>query len=277
MTDDWQRGTDEGDTLVRERPAVDPRIQQRRDEVSADRRRRLWSRVGFVALIAVVLAAGWFITQTALLDVDDIQVRGARQLTPEAVADVSGIALGDPLTGLDLAAAADEVAALAWVESAAVSRQSSGVVRIDIVERTLAAVFITEDDAVLVDRDGRVLDLWLPGEGERVRDVVPIHGVEITAEPGQWIDARARNVVTTSLALPPEVTGAAYRMEMGAHGLDLYLGSMAGRVTLGDEREMEAKVWAIRSFADSVDLRCMDTLDLRAPSVPVLTFLPNCP
>lgn len=269
----WGRRPEHGDEF----DDVDPRMLQRREAVAADRRSQLLGRAGFLLLLLAVVVGAWGITQSSLLDVNDITVRGARQLTPEFIATTSGIELGDALTDIDGTTAANQVAALPWIDSATVTRDPSGVVAIDVIERTAAAVFITETDAILVDRDGRVLELWTPDEGGRIAGLVPIHGVEITAEPGQWLDAETLDIVTTSLALPPEITDAAYRLTMTPQGLDLYLGSMAGRVILGDEREMEAKVWAIRSFADSVDLRCVDALDLRAPSVPVLTFLPNCP
>jgi cell division septal protein FtsQ len=80
---------------------VDPRIQARRDEVerAGHRRRRRW-RFAILGALALV-AAAWFVTRTALLDVDRLEVEGASHLDPEAVRTASGVVVGDPLLDVD--------------------------------------------------------------------------------------------------------------------------------------------------------------------------------
>jgi hypothetical protein len=49
-----------------------------------------------------------------------------------------------------------------------------------------------------------------------------------------------------------------------------------GRVELGDDRQLDLKVEAFRTVVARVDLRCLDTIDLRVPTHPVVTRITSC-
>jgi len=255
---------------------VDPRILERREAVITDRRNRWLGNIAMVALIAGLVGAAIAVSQSSLLDVDTVAVRGAQQVTASDIQAASGIVIGDALVDVDLGEAGAAIATIPWVATVEVSHYMSGEVVISITERTPAAVLVTSDANILVDADGRVLSAGPNLEASLVQNVMAIGGVEIVTKPGRWVDDATLDLVRASVALPPEIAGATWALDATPEGLELYLGSSVGRVILGDVRELEAKVWAIRAFAAEVNLRCLDALDVRAPSVPVLTFRPDC-
>jgi len=260
---------------------VDPRILERREAVAAHRRNRWLGNVAMVVLIGGLIGAAMILSRSALLDVDDIAVRGAQQVSAADIEAASGIVIGEPLIDVDLAQASASIAALPWVATVEVSHYMSGDVVISITERTPAAVLVTSDANIVVDADGRVLFVGSSLDPTLAQQlgggILAIGGVEITTAAGRWVDEGTLDLVRAAVALPPEIAGATWALDATPEGLELYLGSSVGRVILGDVRELEAKVWAIRAFAAEVNLRCLDALDVRAPSVPVLTFRPDCP
>jgi cell division protein FtsQ len=139
---------------------VDPRIQARRDEVerAGHRRRRRW-RLAILGALALV-GAGWFVTRTALLDVDRLEVEGATHLDPEEVRSASGVTLGDPLLDVDEGDVRARVEALPWVADADVEVSWRGDVVARITERRPVAMMRGGDGRpVLVDAEGRVLQV----------------------------------------------------------------------------------------------------------------------
>ncbi|MCE2531610.1 MAG: FtsQ-type POTRA domain-containing protein [Acidimicrobiia bacterium] len=252
-----------------------PRIAQRRAAVDAAtrakegrRRRLLWLALA----AALVLLSGYLATRSEMLDIDRLEVNGAVRTSPDEIIAVSGVPTGSPLIGLDLADARARIAGLPWVKDVYSTRSWDGVVRFTITERSPLAALATPSGWALVEENGRVLAV----EQELSGSPVPIIGLNIAqAAPGDWLEPTQRGALTVAAELYEPVRGAVRSVQVEPEGYVLDLHN-AGRVLLGSAEEMAAKVLAVHTFIERVNLRCMDTLDVRSPGNPVLTRRNPC-
>lgn len=250
---------------------VDPRFRARRIAVRRDAGRRRLKRLLVLAAVAAVALAAVLVIRSPVLDVDRIRVAGAANVDREAVVAAAGIDVGDPVLLGDLAEAERRIEALPWIESASVSRDLPADVRIRVVERRPAAVVAAGVDAVLVDRAGRVLDVapghpLVPYVRVITSDAVPAPGDTVGSElaPGIQIAAAVKDThggVVAAVHLEPSLR---LRLVDG------------GTVELGDAVDLDAKIEAFRTVYDRVDRTCLDVLDVRVPTHPVLTRDPAC-
>lgn len=256
--------------LEGEHAAIDPRIRERRATVQRDRGRRWLRRLcwagGVVAVPALLLA----VTRSQALDVDRLEVGGAASTGVLEVVAASGIDLGAPMTDLDLGAAARAVERLPWVDDAVLDRDWPGTVRIVVTEREPVAAVAAGDRWALVDRSSRVLAV-ADGRGS----LPMLDGVGAVPAAGQDLRAEAAAVVAVAAGLPPSLASGIEEIELREDGVHL-VRHAGGDVLLGDARSLEAKVEALATMDARVDLTCLDTLDLRVPSAPVLTRSPGC-
>jgi len=143
-------------------PRVDPRIRERRVEVTRARgRRRLWILVAVTAAL-VVAGGGWLVLHSALLDVDQVVVTGAAQTSPDEVLSAADVDRGDALVFVDLGAVERRVERLPWIDEARVERRLPGELAIQVTERSPAAwARRSETEVALMDARGRVLAVVL--------------------------------------------------------------------------------------------------------------------
>jgi len=248
--------------------SIDPRIRARRIAVRRDEgRRRLRRLVGVIIAAAVVGLAG-LATRTPLLDVDRVVVRGATHTPSEEILRATGVARGDPLTDIDLARARRAVAALPWVARATITRQWPGTVQIDVVEReAVAAVPAGTDQWMLVDQTGRGLELV----GQLPAGMVALAGLPPIAAVGASADPAAADALVVAEQLPADLAAQVASIGLAeGGGLELTLAA-GGVVRFGPPTDVAAKLLALRTVLETVDLESLATLDLRVPSVPVLT------
>jgi hypothetical protein len=263
-------------------PRVDPRLRARRIEVKRSEGRKRLRRLIAALAVTVVAAGAWGLTRSPLLDVDHLEVRGLTRLPAATVIAASGIEPGDPLVDLDLGAAADAVGALPWVERVDVDRSWWGTVRFDVLERRPVAVLSADGAALLVDRAGWVLapaeptDHALPAiagtgsvsTGDRLSgvDLVAVQLVDrAPATVLEWVEVVSVADGALWLDLRPQAVTAAG----GTPG-------HAGRVQLGDGRELEAQLVAAATVLARVDLSCLDVIDVRVPASPVVRRVEAC-
>ena len=253
-----------------------PRIAQRRSAVRAEatragdrlRRRVLWSSL----LLGLVILCGFLTTRSELLDVDEIRVNGAEYTAAADVLAAAGIARGEPLLGLDLAEARMRIAQLPWVEQVYSSRSWQGSVSFTISERTAVAALSMPGAWVTVGADGRILSV----APERQPGVTAVEGLSLSAAaPGGWLDRDHLAAVSVAGALYEPVRSAVRAVVATPQGFVLDLHA-PGRVELGDERDLTSKLVAVHTLLEQVSLRCLDRLDVRAASTPVLTRSPGC-
>ena len=250
--------------------AIDPRIAARRDAVTQEKRRRR-SRIWIaVAIVVGVLALGWYLTRTGLLDVDDIEVRGTNITTAQEITDASGIRLGMPLLEVDTSAAAGRIRDLPWVATAIVDRGWDGHVLITITERVQLAVVRNEaGEPMLVDGDGRVLDVDGPWDGV---DTL-IEGV-VAGEPGTIVEDAGSALEVARLLGAGVRSRVSSIVTMPDGNLELHLRPQ-GVVLLGPPTELEAKLASLQIVMGQVDQRDLAIINVVNPETPVVVRTPK--
>lgn len=266
---------------------MDPRLRARRVEVMRlQGRRRLRLIVTFVVATLALVAGWWLVTASPLLDVDRIEVRGIERTPVDDVIARADIARGEALVEVDLPAAEQAVAALPWVDEVDSRRSVFGTVTIDVTEREPVAAVPGPSGWLLVDRDGRVLEAVDSFEA----GLAVVDGVRWNVAPGGWIGEGALGAIDVASSLPAGLrsqvasihdpgaasTGAERDgAPVAETGIELVLFG-GGRVQIGSPTELSEKYVAAMSVLAQVSTRCLDRLDVRAPSVPVLTRVPDC-
>ena len=233
------------------------------------RRLRLVLGLALVTSVAVGLIA---FVNSSWFDVDEIVVVGNERAAADAIAEASGIRIGQGLLEVDLDTAARSVEVVPWVGTAEVTRSWTGGIEITVVERPPSAVIPAGDRFALVDDHGRQLEIV----DRRLDGYLPIRGIEgsgIAGEP-------APDAILPVVALAEALTGdllervAAIAVVDGEITLELVDG---GRAVLGDGTELGAKLQAFETVLARVDLTCLDTIDVRVPAAPVVTRTADLP
>ncbi|HXQ58937.1 MAG TPA: FtsQ-type POTRA domain-containing protein [Acidimicrobiales bacterium] len=246
---------------------VDPRILQRRVDVTRQRgRRRL--RVMTAAAVVVAGAAGaWAVVHSPLFAARHVTVVGAIRTGVTPVVAASGLSGEPPLIDVDATAVAARVEALPWVAHATVTRRWPDTVTITVTERVAAAVVVGRGRAdVLVDGSGRVLgDVPAPPDGTVVL------GVPVAAgPPGSMLGDAARPGLAVVAGLPASLRPLVARVDVGGGGVvSLTLTDNVG-VTLGRADELPAKFVALASVLADVAPRAPDVIDVTVPGAPAI-------
>ncbi len=256
------------------RPAhIDPRFRARRIAVQRGLGRRRLQRIVDVGVVLAVAAGFLVALRTPLLDVDAVEVTGNDRTPADAVVAASGIAQGDQLIDVDLAAAGQAVADLPWVKEARVHRGIDGAISVEVTERTPVAVVGEGANALLVDAEGRALGPAF-GDPSHTASLVTIDGLGQGLEPGEFLGDEAADALAVAASLGSE-------LDVGLR-LAVEDGRLTGvvdpgiSVLFGDAGQLEAKIRALRTVLEQVDLTCAATIDVRSPGSPVLTREEGC-
>ena len=250
------------------RPAIDPRLRQRRIEVRREegrrRLRRLLIALGALAALALV----WAFTYSSFLDVDHVVVSGQAHTTEAEVRAAANIGRGQPMVYLDAAGAERRVEALPWVASASVHRSYPGTVHVDVVERVPVVAQPLEAGGF------RLID----GEGHAIADTPALPaGVLLMTGPtppvavGAVVDTTQLAAIDAASVLPSPLkqrVGAVTWDGDGAVALEL---APQGTIRLGPPTNLPAKYLAAIAVLNKLDPnKPIGVLDVRAPQAPVL-------
>jgi len=253
--------------------AIDPRIRARRVAVKrAEGRKRLrWVLVGLAVVSGI--GGGWFVTRSALLDVDHFQINGLSQHSESTVTNAAAIDLGTPLLDVDLGSIDTRVEDLPWVKSAHSARQWPGTVRIDVVERVpTAMVPAGEGFYALIDESGVVIAKSEVGSAPDL----PIIDLQLTTSLGE-IDEASLSGLQVAAQMPADLRPWVQRItvdpESGRLGLDL-VGSAAA--DLGDQSLLSDKLESLRAVLAGADLTCVATIDVSVADLPTIQRDPVC-
>ncbi len=227
----------------------------------------MWIGIG---ALAVLVAIGYGVTQSPLLDVDEVEVIGAPRTGTDRVRQAAGIDAGAPLLWLDLSGPRTSVAALPWVDQVRARRTWGGKVTFDVTERLAVAQLPVGEQWAVVDLQGRVLQI------DSAPWALPVVLFGPVPEPGEWLGDQALPLLEVGKALAPlrgEGIGAISWVE-GRVIVDLPGGAQAH---WGGRDDPRAKAVALATFLVRVDLQCFETIDLSIPEFPALTSRPGCP
>lgn len=120
--------------------------------------------VRILAGIAIVAGAsvgvGWgakrYMTTSPRFSIKTVQIDGVERKTPQEIAELGGLHVGDNVFSFDLEAARRGIEEDPWVKSATVTRKLPGSVIVTVVEHEPAALVAIEDKLYLASRVGDV-------------------------------------------------------------------------------------------------------------------------
>ncbi len=249
---------------------MDPRIQSRRiDVMRAKGKRRLRILLLVVAIISLGVG-GFFLSKSSLFDVDEIVVDGIAGALEEEVRDAAGITKGKPLLEVNTSSSASQIEQIPWVEEAHISRSFGGTVTIRVSTREAVAAFQHEQEWVVVDASGRVLEKadMLP------YNLLPIEGEIGDISEGEWVSEQVLPSVEVAAGISTELRGDVSSIK-GDEAIELLLFG-GGKVLFGDTTDIEGKALAAATILSQVDQRSVLHIDVRAPLTPVLCRDPSC-
>lgn len=258
-----------------------------------------------IGVFLAILVAAFFFSQSALLDIDELKVKGNLNTPAEHIIAISGLELGNKLFPLDSDAAERSIRRLPWVKTVEVQRAWSGSVTFKVVERKPVAVAFSRHGYVLLDREGRVLEI-LGSEGtcesnaELFPDVLCIANLIVPNEAGSYVREVNRAIIDAAYqvqilekCLVSENTGCpeasvsrftSFVRQIVVHVIGEFEISLqlngGGWILLGDPAEMlVSKAFDAITLNDESIARdlCGDaTLDVRPEGRAVLTPGINC-
>ena len=244
--------------------------------------RVLWLVAALVVLAGAV-AAVVFAPQLAVTRVD---VAGADALGTDpdlaaAVRDAVAIEVGDPMLLIDVAGTQSRVAALPGVASVSVRRDWPDAVMVQVApRRTVALVRVGEVSAEIAP-GGRVRTLLGAGQPPSALvaalTVDPVLLQPSALQPGAELPDPVRTAVIVLEQVPEPVRPALGNGRLAADGTLEFELPAGGTVRFGPLDRSPAKLQsALTMLTGSVDLTCLDVLDLAEPDRPTITRRRGC-
>jgi cell division protein FtsQ len=265
---------DQTDVDVDERPAIDPRIRQRRVAIrrSQGRRRLLWVEgvLGALVLVGVVVA----LAHTAWFGAQAISITGTHPHTPESViVDASGLQHHPPLISVDPGAVAKRVEALPFIATAQVRRHWPDGVQIAVTERVPVVQMAGPGTSwSLLDGYGRTLQV----EPARLPGVVVyiVHTATAGIPPakvGGSLPPSAGPGLEVSRTLPPAFVAQVVSVTVAADGSISMALSSGITVMFGTDADRIAKYKDVASILASGTLHATSVIDVTVPESPTVS------
>ncbi|MFV1998940.1 MAG: cell division protein FtsQ/DivIB [Acidimicrobiia bacterium] len=242
---------------------VEPRIAQRRRNISEDRaRKRLRWILLIIAIVSLIVVAVWLV-RSPFLSISTIEITNAQQSDPGSTLTRLGIEVGTPTIDVDAAAIRSAIEEDPWVASALVSVQWPGSILIEIEEHVASSPARSGSGWVMLSEDSTVLTFVdQPSTGTLTIDIDL--GVVV---PGDVIDDP---LIVGALAF-----GAALRDDLRentviyAEDNGLFATVAARTVRLGRPVDMGAKATVLAALLDQ-GLDPEAAIDVIAPSRPAV-------
>ncbi len=245
---------------------MDVRIAQRRRDIRSERWQRRWRRARIGLMILLALAALAALERSPLVAIEQVEVVGTERLEPREVLERAEVELGSSTVRLRPAEVEARVATMPLVRAATVRRLDPLTVQIDVVERTPALRLQGRDTAVLLDRDGVVID---EAGGEDLPVVqVRAPAPELGSRVGEYPAVANAHAVWQGLSGPLRASVVQYEAS-GPDELTLWLTSGV-EVAFGRAERLDEKVRALGAVLEDVGATPVERVDVRAPRAPVV-------
>jgi len=233
------------------------------------RRHIRWRRIliflGLVAAIAGAVA----LYRSPLLRVQEVQVIGTANLTPEQITDLADLE-GASMFNAPLGDAEARIVALPLVKGVDAKLDWPNKARIEVIERTPWGYWALAGTSYVIDAEGVVLPDIKPSEGAPV-----IHdtGDPARLSPGDRVDADAVALAQVLLqSVPEQLALNIVQLEYTpASGLSLVTDANY-RVVMGDSQNVDYKLAVWRTIEEEIGRGAMadHVLDLRFGDRPAL-------
>jgi cell division protein FtsQ len=255
------------------RPAIDPRIRQRRVQVRRGQgRRRLRILLAGLAVVAVV-AGALVLLHTPLFRSRVVTVTGIHPNTPTAaIVAAAGLARPVPLIDVDPGAAAARVEALPWVAGAEVTRHWPDGVNVAVTERAPVAVMAGPSTAwSQVDATGRVLAV-VPARPPSLVELVvdTARGPLPPAPVGRTLPPVADPGLTVAASLPPAFAAQVTTVVVAPDATVNLALSSGLTVELGTATDLSAKEEDVAAIIAHASLRGKKVIDVTVPDAPAV-------
>lgn len=129
----------------RERPRAAQRDEKPWDPDALWRGLRLAGRIALAVLViavgvAAAVGARRYVTHSPRFALQTLKIEGAARRTPEQIAALAGVAIGQNVVEVDLDAARAKLEGDPWIERATIVRRLPATIEIEIAERDAAAI-----------------------------------------------------------------------------------------------------------------------------------------
>jgi cell division protein FtsQ len=241
---------------------------KRRKKSTAARLRPFWILIGF--LVVLLLAGAATAAMWPGFTPKDIVITGTRNASRADVLARAAVAPNINIWLQNTHAIASRVEAIPYVASAHVHRMPPATIAIDVTERVPFAVVTEGSQAVLVDRDLRVL-----AQANAPSDLVTLTLPAGTAlEPGTFL--KTEQALRLREMYDELIAARVIPIGLGYDKFDGIVATMRGgiRVMLGDDDEMPRKIALIDPILSQVvrNGKPAESIDLRAPNTPVVDY-----
>ena len=253
--------------------ALDPRIEQRRAEVAGARartRRRVLLAIATVVFVALAVPA---LLNSRLLDLDRVEVIGAPTVTPDVVARLGGVHLGEPLMSLHVGEIEKRLRSQPRFSRVAVQVHLSGVLEVRLTERVTIARVAGPRRSIIAGEGGIVIDL--------ARGSEPLPVIEAPSDPpirrGARLATDMANAVDLIGSMPSGLRSSIERVVVGPNGQFTVRLTGKRTVLFGTVDGADTKIVAMETMlGPAVDNSGVCQLDIRVPGSPTIRRTPDC-
>ncbi|MGA8533847.1 MAG: FtsQ-type POTRA domain-containing protein [Candidatus Tumulicola sp.] len=243
-----------------------PRSTRRRKASATARLRPFWIPLAVAGTIA--LAAGAFAVAWPGFEPRHVEVTGNQIVSRSEILARAAVASHVNMWLQNTGAMAQRIVAIPYVASARIYRLPPGTVYIAIKERKPFAVVRSDDGAVLVDRDLRVLQA-APDSPNLPEFVLTSNAV---LEPGRFLtDAKAVALRDDYDAM---IAARVVPLELSFDKFGGLVATVRGgvKILLGDDTDLNKKLALVNPILAQVvrQQQRVAAVDLRAPATPVL-------
>ena len=233
------------------------------------RRRIRWRRILIVLGLVAAIAGAVALYRSPLLRVQEVQVVGAANLTPQQIADLADLE-GASVFNAPLGDAKARIVALPMVKGVDAKLRWPNKVRIEVIERTPWGHWDLAGTSYVIDAEGVVLaNVEPPDSAPVIHDT----GDPAHLSPGDRVDVDAVALAQALLqSVPEQFALSVVRLEYAPEsGLSLVTDAKY-RVVMGDSQNVDYKLAVWRTVEEDIGRGAMagHVLDLRFRDHPAL-------
>jgi cell division protein FtsQ len=242
---------------------IDPRIRERRIEVTREAGRRRLRVLLVVSIVLSTAGLAFLVVTSPVLDVDRVVVTGADHLTKAQVRAATGVHTHDHLLFVDTGAATRRIEQLPWVESARVQRRFPGTLDVAVKEYVPAAYVRVTGGVMLIAANGHVIARAVAPPPHTVE----VRGVRRAPNAGELLaPPDAAGIVG---ALPAALAQRVAAIDVGGDRLALAL-IADGEIRLGDSTDLASKSASALAVLGHLGAARFAYIDVSIPGRPVV-------